>query len=172
MDKSLRLRLVVRRNGLPDVRVLFNVPLANDPTIATLLELVNDTVPLEDAHGEWGLDDYAVELHDSRGHGFECLHFQPVADLLDRDDEVLYATSPSTYFVTAVILSASADLWACLSGSALSRLSTSKKGDSVGGTRSFTAANTLSTVCLSVVHVLEFPGVDRLSSSPHGSAAD
>lgn len=89
MDKSLRLRLVVRRNGLPDVRVLFNVPLANDPTIATLLDLVNDTVPLEDAHGEWGLDDYAVELHDSQGHAFECLHFQPVAGLLDRDDEVL-----------------------------------------------------------------------------------
>lgn len=89
MDKTLRLRLVVRRNGLPEVRVLFNVSLANDPTIANLLELVNDTVPLEDAHGEWGLDDYTVELHDSHGHAFECLHFQPITGLLDKDDEVL-----------------------------------------------------------------------------------
>lgn len=89
MDKNLRLRLVVRRNGIPDVRVLFNVPLANDPTIFHLLELVNDTIPLEDAHGEWGLDDYAVELHDSAGHAFECLHFQPFAGLLEKDDEVL-----------------------------------------------------------------------------------
>lgn len=89
MDKNLRLRLVIRRNGLPEVRVLFNLPLVDDPTVANLLELVNDTVPLEDAHGDWGLDDYAVELHDKAGRAFECLHFQPVTGLLDKDDEVL-----------------------------------------------------------------------------------
>lgn len=89
MDKTLRLRLVVRRNGLPEVRVLFNISLDNEPTVANLLELVNDTVPLEDAHGEWGLDDYTVELHDSHGQAFECLHFQPVSGLLEKDDEVL-----------------------------------------------------------------------------------
>lgn len=89
MDKSLRLRLVVQRNGVPDVRILFNVLLANEPTISQLLEQVNETVPLEDAHGEWGLDDYVVELHDKNGLAFECLHFQPVATVLDRDDEVL-----------------------------------------------------------------------------------
>ncbi|KAK7744639.1 GTP cyclohydrolase II [Cytospora paraplurivora] len=86
MDKSLRLRLVVRRNGLPDSRILFNIPLAHDPTIANLVELVNDTIPLETE--EWGLEDYAVELHDKDGHAFECLHFQPVASLLDKDDQV------------------------------------------------------------------------------------
>ncbi|ROV96059.1 hypothetical protein VPNG_09172 [Cytospora leucostoma] len=86
MDKSLRLRLIVRRNGLPDSRILFNVPLAHDPTIANLVELVNDTIPLETE--EWGLEDYAVELHDKDGHAFECLHFQSVASLLDKDDEV------------------------------------------------------------------------------------
>lgn len=89
MDKSLRLRLVVQRNGVPDVRILFNVLLASEPTISQLLEHVNETIPLEDAHGEWGLDDYVVELHDKDGHAFECLHFQPVATVLDRDDEVL-----------------------------------------------------------------------------------
>lgn len=88
MEKSLRLRLVVQRNGVPDVRILFNVLLANEPTVSQLLEQVNETVPLEDAHGEWGLDDYVVELHDKSGHAFECLHFQPVATVLDRDDEV------------------------------------------------------------------------------------
>lgn len=89
MDKSLRLRLVVQRNGMPDVRILFNVILTNDPTISQLLEQVNETTPLEDADGEWDLDDYAVELHDGKGHAFECLHFQPVATVLDKDDEVL-----------------------------------------------------------------------------------
>lgn len=89
MDKSLRLRLVVQRNGVPDVRILFNVALAGEPTIAQFVEQVNDTTPLEDAHGEWGLDDYVVELHDKNGQAFECLHFQPVATVLDRDDEVL-----------------------------------------------------------------------------------
>lgn len=89
MEKSLRLRLVVRRNGLPDVRIIFNISLADDPTIANLLEQISDDVPLEDAHGLWGLEDYAVELHGKDGQAFECLHFQPVASLLDKDDEVL-----------------------------------------------------------------------------------
>lgn len=90
MDKSLRLHLVVSRNGVPDVRILFNVQLAGgEPTIAQLLEQVNETIPLEDAHGEWGLDDYVVELHNKNDTAFECLHFQPVASVIDRDDEVL-----------------------------------------------------------------------------------
>lgn len=96
MDRHLRLRLHVQRNGLPQEHILFNVPLANDPTIANLLELVNDTIPLEDADGSWGLDDYVVELHDkalSPSHAppnaFECLHFQPVSGLLEKDDEIL-----------------------------------------------------------------------------------
>ncbi|KAJ9144969.1 hypothetical protein NKR23_g5521 [Pleurostoma richardsiae] len=85
-EKNLRLRLVVRRHGLPEVRVLFNVPLDNDPTIAKLVELVNETIPLEGT--DWGLEDYAVELRDSDGHAFECLHFQHVATVLEKDEEV------------------------------------------------------------------------------------
>lgn len=88
MDRNLRLRLVVRRHGLPEARILFNVPLDNDPTVAQLVELVNESIPLE--NDEWGLDDYTVELRAKDGHAFECMHFQPVASILDKDDEVLY----------------------------------------------------------------------------------
>ncbi|KLU89895.1 hypothetical protein MAPG_08864 [Magnaporthiopsis poae ATCC 64411] len=86
MANSMRLRLVVRRHGLPDTRVLFSVPLDDDPTIAQFLELVNVTVPLESA--DWGLDDYAVELRNPSGGAFEALHFQPVASILRQDEEV------------------------------------------------------------------------------------
>ncbi|KAH8911784.1 hypothetical protein BR93DRAFT_14295 [Coniochaeta sp. PMI_546] len=86
-EASLRLRLVVRRHNLPEVRLLFSIGLQDEPTIANLLEQVNDTVPLESP--DWGLDDYVVEVEDSHGHAFECLHFQPVNTILDRDEEVI-----------------------------------------------------------------------------------
>ncbi|KAK4032128.1 hypothetical protein C8A01DRAFT_51014 [Parachaetomium inaequale] len=83
---SLRLRLVVRRHALPEVRVVFAVQLDTDPTIASLLEQVNNIIPLES--NDWGLEDYAVELRDSSGHGFDCLHFQQVSVILKNDEEV------------------------------------------------------------------------------------
>jgi len=86
-ESNLRLRLIVRRHNLPEVRVLFSISLQDEPTIANLLEQVNDTVPLESQ--DWGLDDYVVEIEDSHGHAFECLHFQPVGTILDRDEEVV-----------------------------------------------------------------------------------
>ncbi|QSS56485.1 hypothetical protein I7I53_04710 [Histoplasma capsulatum var. duboisii H88] len=66
-------------------------------TIAQLLEDVNEVIPLEthvedgiggsdgigDA-GQWGLEDYAVEVM-----GFECLHFMEVDGLLRDGDEVV-----------------------------------------------------------------------------------
>ncbi|KAI1490247.1 hypothetical protein F5X96DRAFT_637187 [Biscogniauxia mediterranea] len=82
----MRLRLVVRRNGLPEARLMWNVQLENDPTIANLLEQLNEDVPLEG--GQWGLEDYVVELHDSDGTSFECLHYQPVRNVLNTDDTV------------------------------------------------------------------------------------
>ncbi|TPX06691.1 uncharacterized protein E0L32_002187 [Thyridium curvatum] len=82
-DSSLRLRLAVRRHGLPEVKIVFILPLEGDPTVSKLLELVNDTVPLESA--DWGLEDYAVELPG----GFECLHFQPVRTVIEKDEEVV-----------------------------------------------------------------------------------
>jgi hypothetical protein len=35
------------------------------------------------------LEDYAVELRDSDGHAFDCLHFQQVSVVLKNDEEVL-----------------------------------------------------------------------------------
>lgn len=86
-DNSLRLRLVVRRHALPEVRVVFAVQLDTDPTIANFLEQVNEVIPLES--NDWGLEDYAVQLYDASGHGFECLHFQQVSTVLKNDEEVL-----------------------------------------------------------------------------------
>ncbi|KAL2269248.1 hypothetical protein VTJ83DRAFT_4094 [Remersonia thermophila] len=82
----LRLRLVVRRHALPEVRVVFPIRLDTEPTIANLLEQINEVIPLES--NDWGLEDYAVELRDSNGSGFECLHFQHVSVTLNDDEEV------------------------------------------------------------------------------------
>ncbi|KAL9028583.1 MAG: hypothetical protein Q9196_003072 [Gyalolechia fulgens] len=50
-------------------------------TISQLLEQVNDIIPLES--GEWGLEDYMVEVG-----GFECLHFLETSQVLKEGDEV------------------------------------------------------------------------------------
>ncbi|KAI1081549.1 hypothetical protein F5B20DRAFT_536478 [Whalleya microplaca] len=89
-DKDMRLRLVVRREGLPEVRLLWNVMLENDPTVAKLLEKVNEVIPLE--IGQTGLEDYAVELRDDDGTSFECLHYQPVRSVLKTDDRLYIRT--------------------------------------------------------------------------------
>ncbi|KAI2638678.1 hypothetical protein GGS26DRAFT_542562 [Hypomontagnella submonticulosa] len=85
-ERDMRIRLVVRRDGLPEERLMWNVPLENDPTIAKLLEKVNETIPLE--IGQTGLENYVVELQDEDGINFECLHFQPVRTVLKPDDRV------------------------------------------------------------------------------------
>lgn len=84
---EMRLRLVVRRHALPETRIIFPIPLDNDPTVANLIELVNGIIPLESE--DWGLEDYVVELHDADGNAFDCLHFQRVATVLNPDEEVL-----------------------------------------------------------------------------------
>lgn len=62
-------------------------------TIAQLLEDVNEVVPLETAasgdeevygDGQWGLEDYTVEIG-----GYECLHFMEVDGMFKDGDEVL-----------------------------------------------------------------------------------
>lgn len=70
-------------------------------TIAQLLEDVNEVIPLEthvedgigDA-GQWGLEDYAVEVM-----GFECLHFMEVDGLLRDGDEVVYVYPLVKFFL-------------------------------------------------------------------------
>jgi hypothetical protein len=86
-DQDMRLRLVVRRHDLPELRLMWHVQLSSNPTISKLLEQLNDHVPLESR--DWGLEDYVVELHDSDGTDFECLHYQLVRSVLKPDDRVL-----------------------------------------------------------------------------------
>ncbi|OLN87037.1 hypothetical protein CCHL11_06457 [Colletotrichum chlorophyti] len=87
MEKDLRLRLVVRRHGVPDVKLLWNVTANEDLTISKLVAQINEVIPLES--GEWGLEDYAVELKDASGEGFECVHYHLVAKVFKDDDHVL-----------------------------------------------------------------------------------
>ena len=89
-DRELRLRLQVRRHGLPEVNLLWNAPAGPDSTIAKLVEKVNEVLPLEG--GDWGLEDYTVELKGADGTAFECLHFQQVSKVLKEDDQVMYVT--------------------------------------------------------------------------------
>ena len=86
---TIRLRLSIRRYAVPEVKIVWPCDLADDPTIAKLLSQVNEVVPLES--GEWGLEDYAVELLGSDGgrDSFECLHFQRAGTLFKDDDQIL-----------------------------------------------------------------------------------
>ncbi|KAE9375522.1 hypothetical protein N431DRAFT_454155 [Stipitochalara longipes BDJ] len=84
----MRLRLTVRRHRLPDTLVIWAIDTTSNPTIYHLLEQVNDTIPIE-SDGQWGLDDYAVEVKGSTGANFECLHFQHLASVIKDEDEVI-----------------------------------------------------------------------------------
>ncbi|KAL9479532.1 hypothetical protein ACSS6W_004318 [Trichoderma asperelloides] len=85
--QDIRLRLVIRRHGLPEIKLVWPCSCAEDVTIAKVLEQVNEVIPLES--GEWGLEDYAVELEDGKGGSFECLHFQQVGRILKDEDQVI-----------------------------------------------------------------------------------
>ena len=84
---DMRLRLAIRRHGVPEVKLVWPCARSQDMTVAKLLSLVNDVVPLESS--EWGMEDYAVELSDGHGSTYECLHFQQVADTLKDEDQVM-----------------------------------------------------------------------------------
>jgi hypothetical protein len=84
----MRLRLVVRRHSLPDTAIVWAIEPGDNPTISQLLEQVNEVVPLESG-GDWGLEDYSVEIKGA-GTNYECLHFQLVNAILHEDDEILY----------------------------------------------------------------------------------
>ncbi|CVK96349.1 related to SRP40-suppressor of mutant AC40 of RNA polymerase I and III [Fusarium proliferatum] len=87
MSATIRLRLVIRRHAVPEVKLVWPCVANDDLTVARLLALVNEVVPLES--GDWGLEDYVVELYDGKGDSFELLHFQPVGKVLKEDDQVL-----------------------------------------------------------------------------------
>ncbi|KAL6400929.1 hypothetical protein AUP68_16648 [Ilyonectria robusta] len=86
-SQGIRLRLAIRRHAVPEVKLVWPCVTSEDLTVAKLLAQVNEVVPLES--GEWGLEDYAVELTDGNGGSFECLHFQQVGRILKEDDQVL-----------------------------------------------------------------------------------
>lgn len=86
-SSDMRLRLVIRRHGLPEVKIVWPCKAFDDLTVARLLSSVNEVIPLEST--DWGLEDYAVELTDQQGGSFECLHFQQINKILKNDDQVL-----------------------------------------------------------------------------------
>ena len=67
---------------------MWAIPADPDTTAFTLLQQVNDVIPLESS--TWGLEDYIVELECTDGTTFECLHFQPLLEVLDNNDQVRY----------------------------------------------------------------------------------
>ncbi|OBT79518.1 hypothetical protein VF21_01252 [Pseudogymnoascus sp. 05NY08] len=83
----MRLRLVVKRHDLPDAAIVWPVNDEGRLIVSQLLEEVNEVVPLESG-GEWGLEDYAVEVR-GKETNYECLHFQDVKSILHEDDEVI-----------------------------------------------------------------------------------
>jgi hypothetical protein len=68
--------------------VIWAIDTSSNPTIYHLLEQVNETIPIE-SDGEWGLDDYAVEVKSSNGANYECLHFQHLTSVIKDEDEVM-----------------------------------------------------------------------------------
>ncbi|RFN49146.1 srp40-suppressor of mutant ac40 of rna polymerase i and iii [Fusarium flagelliforme] len=86
-SQTIRLRLIIRRHAVPEVKLVWPCIANDDLTVSKLLALVNEVVPLESA--DWGLEDYVVELADGKGDSFELLHFQPVGKVLKEDDQVL-----------------------------------------------------------------------------------
>jgi hypothetical protein len=85
---KMRLRLTVKRHALPDTPVVWNVDPVSS-TISQLLEQINEAIPIQ-SDGQWGLEDYAVELKGNNGVNFECLHYQAVGKVFKEDDEVMH----------------------------------------------------------------------------------
>lgn len=93
----MRLQVAVHRHDLPEVRLIYNTAPKHGPGIsritivADLLSAINALVPLESADGEWGLEDYVVEVAATadQSQTYECFHFQEINDVLREDDEVV-----------------------------------------------------------------------------------
>lgn len=81
--------MTVRRHALPETPILWSIDTNASPTVYQLLEQINEVIPIE-SDGQWGLEDYAVELKGANGANYECLHFQPVESVLKEEDEVMF----------------------------------------------------------------------------------
>lgn len=85
----MRIQLTVERNGLPATNILWPINVEENGTkmiVSRLLAKVDEAVPLETA--EWPMEDYIVQVN-----GFECLHYQSLADVLKDDDFVTFVFS-------------------------------------------------------------------------------
>ncbi|PHH72440.1 hypothetical protein CDD80_4543 [Ophiocordyceps camponoti-rufipedis] len=76
LQEPLRLRISVQRHGVPEVKLLWPYVRSQDLTVSKLLAQISEVIPLET--GEWGLEDYVLELSDGFGGSYECLHFQEI----------------------------------------------------------------------------------------------
>lgn len=94
LSELIRLRVTVHRLGVPEVKLVWPCSPSHNLTVANLLAQIDAVVPLE--AGEWGLEDYALELDDGRGGRYECLHFQQVGQALRDEDQLLYVSTPSS----------------------------------------------------------------------------
>lgn len=81
----MRLRLTIRRNALPDTKLLWRAKATQ--TISQLLTAVDEHFPLEADH--WGVDDYVVLVA-----GYEAIHYHKVGDILKEGDRVMCALFP------------------------------------------------------------------------------
>lgn len=90
MEAPLRVKILIRRYELPDFKIVWSIPRRQNLTIADLLVKINQIAPLES--GEWGLEDYAVEVLSFGADGFECLHYQIATEILRDEDQVLYVS--------------------------------------------------------------------------------
>lgn len=94
----MRLQLSIHRHTLPPTHILFSTAghlgshtVSRVSTISDLLLDVNDLVPLESEDGEWGLEDYIVEVAATADQDevYEALHYHIIENVLREDDEVI-----------------------------------------------------------------------------------
>lgn len=83
----MRIYITIKRHSLPDTPIVWNI-LTQSTTISELLKEIDEKFPLEDESGEWGLEDYSVELKGLNGAGFECLHYHTAGQVLKENDEL------------------------------------------------------------------------------------
>ena len=89
----MRLRLTIERHALPPTNIIWHIDIGSAPSIYTLLQKVNEIIPIESAD-RWGLEDYAVELKGTQGVNYECLHFQKISQVFKEDDLVMQVIFP------------------------------------------------------------------------------
>lgn len=82
----MRLRVTVKRYGLPDLPIVWPVE-SGSIMISQFLEAIHDAIPIESR--DWGTDDYAVYLKGANGADYECLHYQLLDKVFKEDDEVM-----------------------------------------------------------------------------------